>query len=172
MGSVIKGIGDAIGGAVKAVSNVVSGIAKTVGNIAGAVGDFVNKSPIGKFLQALPGIGSVVSMIGKGADIVKGVAGAVENVAGFASRLGETIAGIGNDASAALSGGPLGFIGSALQGFNSLDGIVGLSKGLSSMFSDEVDRTPAQQDVSDFGKWNIAQMMAKRQAELTDLLSL
>jgi hypothetical protein len=162
----VKSVGNAIGGAVKAVGEAVSGIAKTVGGIAGAVGDFITKSPIGNFLQCIPGIGSVVSMIGQGANLVAGVAGQVANVADFAAQLGGQISQVANDASGLLSGTSLGFLGSAIQSFTGMDGLVGLSQGLSSLFSNEAQNTPEQQNVADLGVWNVAQMLAKRQAEL------
>jgi hypothetical protein len=162
----VKSVGKAIGGVVDGIGKAVQGIASTVGGIAGAVTGFIKNNPLGQFLQAIPGIGSIVSGIGKAADMVKNVAGTVGDVAGFAMRLGEQIAGIGADASGLLSPTNLGFLGSAVESFTSMDGILGLAEGVSSLFDESVQRTEDQQEVADLGQWNLAQLFAKRQAEL------
>lgn len=161
----IKAVGKAIGGAVESVSKAVGGIAKSVGGIASAVSDLCN-SPLGKMLSVVPGIGSMVSMVGRGADLVKGVAGHVGNVADFAQRFGQSLIGGGAGASACMSPTGLGFLGAAVQNFNSMDGLLGLSQGLSPAFGHLPGMSDVQDQIAQFAPWNVAQMLAKRQAEL------
>ncbi|MBM4782438.1 MAG: hypothetical protein GQE15_32585 [Archangiaceae bacterium] len=162
----IKKIGQAIGGAIESVGKAISGIAKTVSNIAGAVGDFINNSPIGKFLSVIPGIGSLVSMVGKGAELVKGVSDTVANVTDFATRFASNLVSNGAGAAAGLSSTGLGFMGAAVQSFGSIDNLVGFSQGLAPAFQEQPGMSELQQQITQFAPWNVAQLLAARHAEL------
>ncbi len=164
----IKKIGQAIGSAVESVGKAISGIAKTVGNIAGAVGDFINNSPIGKFLSVIPGVGSLVSMVGKGAELVKGVSDTVANVTDFATRFASNLIGQGSGAAAALSPTGLGFMGAAVQNFGSIDNLVGFAQGLAPAFQQQGGAEDLMQQVQQFAPWNVAQLLASQHASLLD----
>lgn len=162
----IKSIGKAIGGVVEGIGKAVSGIAKTVSNIAGAVGDFINNSPIGKMLSVIPGVGSLVSMIGKGADLVKGVSDTVANVTDFATRFASNLISQGAGAAAALSPTGLGFMGAAVQNFGSIDNLVGFAQGLAPAFQPQGGLSDLQQQIQQFAPWNVAQLLASQHAQL------
>jgi len=162
----IKKVGQAIGGAVESIGKAVSGIAKTVGSIAGAVGDFIKNSPIGKMLSVIPGIGSLVSMVGKGAELVKGVTDTVANVTDFATRFAKNLIGDGAGAAAALSPTGLGFMGAAVQNFGSIDNLLGFAQGLAPAFQEQPGMSDLQQQLTQFAPWNVAQLLAARHAEL------
>jgi phage-related protein len=162
----IKKVGEAIGSVVDGIGKAVSGIAKTVSNIAGAVGDFINNSPIGKFLSVIPGVGPLVSMVGKGAELVKGVSDTVADVTDFASRFAQNLISSGTGAAAALSSTGLGFMGAAVQNFGSIDNLVGFAEGLSPAFQQQEGLSDLQQQIQQFAPWNVAQLLAAKHAEL------
>ena len=164
----IKKVGQAIGNAVESVGKAISGIAKTVSSIAGAVGDFIKNNPLGQFLSVIPGIGSLVSMVGKGAELVKGVADTVADVTDFATRFAQNLISGGTGAAAALSSTGLGFMGAAVQNFDSVDNLLGFAQGLAPAFQDVPGQGDFQQQIADFAPWNVAQLLAKRHAQLLD----
>jgi hypothetical protein len=163
IGKFFGDVGKAISGAVTSIAQAVSSVAGVLKDVAGAVGSFINDSPLGGLLKAIPGVGTIISTIGSIASTV--VAGSVQNFANQAVDFGKSLGGdVGNGVSATALGSTA-LVNQQLKSTHDL-----------ARFSHELGRpqrathhTAADRAMARLGTLNYAQLFAQRQAELMKL---